>query len=317
MSGFTYRPAKREDVSAVVGFIGPSRGGKTYSALRFARGLAGPEGKIAFIDTESGRAKHYANDFEFMHFPLSPPFSPMAYEAKIKEIQGYNFFDVIVIDSISHENSGEGGYHDMHDDEVERLSKGEEWRREKVSVLAWNKPKAAHRRFVSSLLQTSCHLVLCFRAEPKALVTKDAKGKQVVIPAADRPVAERWVPDAVKGLEYEITSSVLLLPDAKGVPIHIEVTPQHAHIFPTDKQVTEEAGRLMGEWARGGAPSRQPAGLTEDELDDLERRAREAASSSLAEYRAFAESLGPAEKAHMIRSGLHEKLKAQAQDGAA
>ncbi|MBF0186198.1 MAG: ATP-binding protein, partial [Magnetococcales bacterium] len=39
---------------------GGSSSGKTYSALRLARGLVGPQGKIGVIDTENRRALFYA-----------------------------------------------------------------------------------------------------------------------------------------------------------------------------------------------------------------------------------------------------------------
>jgi hypothetical protein len=40
----------------------PSGGGKTYSSLRIAKGLGG---ETAFIDTERGSAKKYADRFDF------------------------------------------------------------------------------------------------------------------------------------------------------------------------------------------------------------------------------------------------------------
>ena len=45
---------------------GPSGSGKTFSSLKLARGLVGPTGKIAFIDTENGSGKLYADLTEFI-----------------------------------------------------------------------------------------------------------------------------------------------------------------------------------------------------------------------------------------------------------
>lgn len=74
-AAFDFRPAVRENVSLLIALAGASGSGKTYSALRLAKGLA-PTGKIAFIDTEARRGLHYADQFEFMHADMRPPFRP-------------------------------------------------------------------------------------------------------------------------------------------------------------------------------------------------------------------------------------------------
>ena len=40
--------------------MGPSKSGKTYTALEIATELVGPDGKIAFVDTEHGSASKYS-----------------------------------------------------------------------------------------------------------------------------------------------------------------------------------------------------------------------------------------------------------------
>ena len=67
MSKFT--KAVRKAVAPKIALQGPSGAGKTYSALRFARGFAGENGRIAVIDTENGSASLYANvtDFDVMN----------------------------------------------------------------------------------------------------------------------------------------------------------------------------------------------------------------------------------------------------------
>ncbi len=46
-----FKPASRDEVSVKLALMGVSGSGKTYSALRLARGLVGPSGRIALIDT--------------------------------------------------------------------------------------------------------------------------------------------------------------------------------------------------------------------------------------------------------------------------
>jgi hypothetical protein len=74
---FQFAPAVREQVSLLIALAGAVGSGKTFSALRLAKGMA-PSGKIAFIDTEARRGLHYAEQFKFMHADMRPPFRPAA-----------------------------------------------------------------------------------------------------------------------------------------------------------------------------------------------------------------------------------------------
>ena len=142
-------PAVRTGVSCIIGVAGASGSGKTLSALKLARGLAaGDDSKIAVIDTEGGRAKHYApspgeapgpETFAFAHADMHAPFSPERYQALIDQADAAGFA-VIVIDSFSHEWEGEGGLHDQHESELDKLAGDDAWKREKLSITAWKKP---------------------------------------------------------------------------------------------------------------------------------------------------------------------------------
>jgi hypothetical protein len=79
----TFRPAVRENVPLLLGLAGGTGSGKTYSAMALAKGLAGGK-RFAVIDTENGRAKHYADDFEFDAADLHAPFRPDAYAEAIE-----------------------------------------------------------------------------------------------------------------------------------------------------------------------------------------------------------------------------------------
>src|SRR5437870_6641116 len=74
--GFEFRPAKREDVGLRIGLSG-EQGLERRSPRCPAEGIAGDR-KFAVIDTEAGRAKHYADQFLFDHGDLKPPFRPDA-----------------------------------------------------------------------------------------------------------------------------------------------------------------------------------------------------------------------------------------------
>ena len=106
-----FLPAKREAISLLVGLAGGTGSGKTNSALRLATGLAGGE-RFGVIDTENGRASHYADAFAFDSARLDPPFTPARYLEAIRAADAAGY-PVIVVDSASHEHAGDGGLLDM------------------------------------------------------------------------------------------------------------------------------------------------------------------------------------------------------------
>src|SRR5487761_2533304 len=243
---FTFRPAVRENVGLLIGLIAPSGGGKTYTAMRLATGIAGDK-RFCVIDTEAGRAKHYADgQFAFDHGDLKPPFTPDAYAEAIHaaDVAGY---PVIVVDSTSHEWSGDGGILDMQEAEFQRMGG-----RDSAKLASWIKPKMAHKAMVQKLLQIRAHLILCFRAEEKVDVTRDENGKMKIVPKVSLTGIGGWQPIWEKSLPFELTVSLLLTPDAPGVPKPIKLQEQHRPLFPLDKPITEESGRKIAEWAKGG-----------------------------------------------------------------
>jgi hypothetical protein len=247
---FAFREAKREGVGLLIGLAGGTGSGKTYTAMRLAKGIAGDE-KFAVIDTEAGRAKHYADLFRFDHGDLAAPFRPDSYlEAIVAADQaGY---PAIVVDSMSHEHAGEGGLLDWHEEELTRMA-GQDWaKRERVTMAAWIAPKMSHKRMVQRLLQVRAHLVLCFRAEPKIEIVKDG-GRTVIREKQSLVGFNGWIPVTEKSLPFELTVSFMLLADQPGIPHPIKLQEQHRALFPLDRPITEGSGAAVAAWARGGA----------------------------------------------------------------
>jgi hypothetical protein len=270
---FAFRPAIREDVSLLVGLVGSSGSGKTYTAMRLASGICGGK-RFAVIDTEAGRAKHYADQFQFDHGDLKPPFRPSAYAAAIKAADEAGY-PVIVVDSFSHEHAGEGGLLDWHEEEFQRMGG-----RDTVKMTAWIKPKMAHKQMVQQLLQVRAHLILCFRAEQKIDMVRDDNGKTKIVPKESPVGLQGWIPICEKNLPYELTCSFLLTADAPGVPKPIKLQAQHLGLFPVGKAITEDSGKRLAEWAKGSAaprgsppsPPDDPAGaavLTAEQVAEL------------------------------------------------
>jgi len=233
--------------------------------MRLAQGIAGDK-PFAVVDTEAGRAKHYADKFKFDHGDLRPPFRPDNYIEAIKQAdeQGY---PVIVVDSMSHEHAGDGGLLDWHEEELTRMA-GTDWKkREACNMAAWVKPKMSHKQMMGKLLQVRAHLILCFRAEEKVEMKK-VDGKTKIVPKVSATGKNGWIPVCEKNLPYELTVSLLLTADNPGVPLPIKFQEQHKKLFPLDRQITEESGRLIAQWAKGSETAK-PENRTNEIVDKL------------------------------------------------
>lgn len=278
----SFRPARREQVGLLIGMAGASGSGKTMSALRLATGLSGGQ-PFAVLDTEAGRATHYADAFRFDHGDLTPPFSPDRYLEAITaaEAAGYG---VLVVDSFSHEWAGDGGCCEMQEAELDRMA-GDDWRkREQVKIAAWIKPKIAHKKLVSRLLQCRAHLIFCFRAEPKIEMVRDPETKKLVVqPKRVLGWSSEWIPVTEKNFLFEMTASVVLSPDKPGWPIPIKLQEQHKPYVPLDQPISERAGEQLGAWAKGGTAG--PAAPEPGELEATDYAARLLEATTLAEAR--------------------------------
>lgn len=258
---FQFKPAIREQVGLLIGLAGGTGSGKTFSAMRLASGISGGK-PFAVIDTEAGRAKHYADQFKFDHGDLAAPFSPQCYAEAILAADAAKY-PCIVVDSTSHEWAGEGGVLEMHDAELDRMA-GDDWKkREACKMAAWIKPKMDHKRMVQRLLQVRAHLILCFRAEEKIEMIKDEQTKKmVIVPKVSLTGINGWIPICEKSLPFELTTSFLLTADAPGMPKPIKLQQQHKAMFPLNLPISEDSGKMVAAWAAG-------TNISETELDHM------------------------------------------------
>lgn len=249
---FTFAPARREGVGLFVGVAGGTGSGKTFSALRIAKGIAGPNGRIAAIDTEARRMSHYAEQFAFDVSDMAPPFRPerFAQAAEDAERAGYS---VLVIDSFSLEWVGEGGVLDWHD-----TLAGDD---PKKNMQAWIKPKSAHKAMIQSFLQRRIPLVLCMRAEEKVKVGPGGK-----------PEPMGWMPIGDPRFMFELTTMLTLSNEAPGrvsYKLPRKIQEQHLSFFPDGEFITERAGQLLAAWARGDDLKDKTARVVDDLLAEV------------------------------------------------
>ena len=256
----TFKPATRENVGLLIGLVGVSGSGKTFTAMRLATGISGGK-PFAMIDTENRRALHYADTFHFDHTELHAPFRPDAYIEAIKAADAAGY-PVIVVDSMSHSWAGDGGVLDWQEEELTRIA-GDDWKkREACKMVSWIKPKMAHKKMVQALLQVRAHVILCFRAEPKIEMVR-VDGKTVIQAKQSLTGLDGYIPVCDKTLPFELTTSLLFMPDHPGVPHPIKLQDQHKALFPLDKVVDEESGERIAAWAKGGIPASAPAQMAD------------------------------------------------------
>lgn len=265
---FTAAAAVRESVPLLVGIMGPSGSGKTFSALRLATGVQTVTGgDIYVIDTEARRALHYADNFKFKHVQFDQPFGSLDYLTAMQwcVAQGAK---VVVIDSMTHEHSGPGGYLLTQDAEVERMAGADMAKRERVRMAAWIKPAGLRQRMISGILQLNVNLIFCFRAKEK---TKPIKGGGI---------AEMgFMPVAGEELLFEMTVNCLLMPKSNGVPtwrsdqvgekLMMKLPRQFESVFADSKPLDEDIGRQLATWAKGGAAGPAPPSLGSTPDDGL------------------------------------------------
>ncbi|MVT11346.1 AAA family ATPase [Chitinophaga tropicalis] len=188
------RLAKRGESKAIIGIAGVSGSGKTYTALKIARGMVSKASEIGFLDTENKRGSLYADilDGEFMIGDLYPPFSPSRYRDAIKEFQEAGV-KVLVIDSVSHEWEGEGGV-----DDIANIKMG------KSNMPNWILAKREHKAFMNTLLQSTMNIICCLRAREKT----DFKNPKEPVSLGIQPVCE-------KNFMFEMTASLLMENEGK------------------------------------------------------------------------------------------------------
>lgn len=240
------KPATRQGVKPLVGLFSESGCGKTYSSLLLARGFVGPTGKIAMIDTESGRGSLYADVIPggYDVLEIREPFSPGRYIEAIQTIEAAKP-GIGIIDSGSHEWEGLEGV-------LDQAAKIEE-KSGKPGLHCWRLPKMEHARFVLKLLQSPLPWIVCLRAKHKSRQTKDERNKTVIIKD------DFTTPIQADDFIFEMT-------------VHGEIMADHSfrltkcshpalkECFPDKQSISQVHGEALARWcaAPGAKPLAQP-----------------------------------------------------------
>ena len=223
--------------------MGASGSGKTVGALLIAKGIVWqmfPDlsddekwEKIAVIDTEHGRSTLYAGMTikeqeigSFLHYDLSKPYTPQRYKDAFMECKQAGC-EVIIVDSITHAWSGEGGVLD------------------KVNALGgkfsdWNKVKPDENTLLSMFLDTDVHVIACVRSKQGYELTTLDTGKLQIEKVGLKA-------EQKDSLEYEFAITFQLYQNHTAEPMK-----DNSNSFDGRFIITEETGKQIYEWAEEG-----------------------------------------------------------------
>jgi hypothetical protein len=232
--------ATKKQARARIGLIGPSGSGKTYTSLRVATELAGPDGRIAVIDSERGSASKYAGIFNFDVCELET-FSPDAYVRAIHDAENAGY-DVIVVDSLTHAWSGKEGALEQVDKAAARSKMGN-------SFAAWREVTPMHNNLVDALVGSKCHLIATMRSKTEYVLEKDERtGKTVPRKIGMAPIQR-------DGMEYEFDvfgdmdhDNTLVITKSRCPKLTKAVI----------KEPGEDFAKTLKAWLTDGAPMPEP-----------------------------------------------------------
>jgi hypothetical protein len=231
--------AERKKSKLRLCLTGVSGSGKTYSALRLAKGMGG---KIAFIDTEAGSAQLYSDITNFDVLELSAPYSPSRYIESIGQAETAGY-DTLIIDSLSHAWAAEGGVLDI----VDKLSQSSN---SKNSFMSWNKGSKEQNALVDKILASPLHIICCLRSKTAYELVDTGNGRKA-------PKKFGLAPVQRENLEYEFSAVLDISRDS-----HLAVVSKNRTTLFKDETpflITEKIGKDFIKWLDQGVEPEKPA----------------------------------------------------------
>ena len=228
MTAPTFARATKSSAKLRLALFGPSGAGKTYTALRLAKGIGG---RVALVDTERGSASKYADRFEFDTLQLED----RTLAGYVQAVHAAAEYDVLIIDSLTH------GWRELLA-EVDKLARakysGNTWS-------AWSEGTPKQMAFIDALLQFPGHVIATMRSKTEWAIEKDEKSGRT------KPVRIGLAPEEGKGIEYEFDLLLELSPDHIGTAIKDRSGKFQDVIV---EKPGEEFGASLAAWLSDGAP---------------------------------------------------------------
>jgi hypothetical protein len=222
------RKAQKQKALLRLALAGPAGSGKTMSSLKLAKGIGD---KILLIDTEHHSGDLYGDLFEYDIIDLTPPYKPEKYIEAIKAGEDARY-DVIIVDSLSHAWTDEGGLLDQAD----KLQSGG-----MQGFRVWSNITPQHRRLVNAMLNCSTHLIGTMRSKQQYAMETDDRGKTSVKKLGLAPVQR-------EGMEYEFT--VVMDIDQNH---HARVSKDRTNMFHDETfMIDRTTGERLKQWLNSG-----------------------------------------------------------------
>lgn len=259
-----FRKATKKQSRLRLSIMGGSGTGKTYSSLNIAKHLGG---KIAVIDTERGSASKYSDIFEFDVIELDT-FHPDRYIEAIEAAEQAGY-DVLVVDSITHEWNSKDGILELHEAAIRK-------QKTKNSFTAWADVTPLHTRFIDAIVRCKCHIITTMRSKVDYVQEDNDRGQKTVRKVGMAPIQR-------EGMDYEHDVVIDLDIDHVGV---ISKTRCSALDGKTYKKPGREIAEILVAWLTDGAEPapekepglapeiKQPAPTVETEHDKLIKETR-------------------------------------------
>lgn len=170
---------------ALVGIAGS---GKTYTAIKTACAIAKSiGGRVAVIDTNRGKARMYADEFDFDVLELDT-FAPEAYVRAVRDAER-DGYQVVVVDGLSQAWMGKGGILEQLDAIVQRTKATD-------TGPAWRELTPRHNAMIDALLASDVHLIVTLRSESEWIHDKREDGRHITKRIGTTPIQR-------KNLDYE------------------------------------------------------------------------------------------------------------------
>lgn len=200
--------------------------------------------KICLIDTENESGSLYVgkqvgstNVGEYLIINLEAPYSAARYLEAI-DLAEQTGVEYLVIDSLSHAWTGEGGLLDVQGNVAKRSGN---------SYTAWREVTPLHNRLVDRILQCAMHVAVTLRTKTEYVIEDNGSGKKTPRKIGMAPVFR-------DGVEYEFT-------------IFFELDQSHAAAATKDRTglfdgqyflIAPDTGVRIHEWLAGAKP-KEPA----------------------------------------------------------
>lgn len=189
----TFQPAKRANGKLKMAITGPSKSGKTYTAMRIMNRLC-TTGKWAVLDTENGSASKYEGPAPLgFKFDTEIPANhhPDTFVNAIAEAYKAGY-EGLIIDSLSHEWMGKGGCLELLDTLTAQSQS-------KNSYNEWGKVTPLHNKVFETINRAPLHIIATFRVKQEYTMQEYQQGGRTKV----RPVKVGLAPVTRDGAEYE------------------------------------------------------------------------------------------------------------------